>query len=114
MKFVAQRSKILESLLDILNVLPTRSTLPILLQGPGSTGKTELAKAFGRWWQHTGGGEHPSLVIWHSLELGIATFGVDGLINRIGLTVFDSRFAQLDPADRRNIVIDLLQQHRCR
>ena len=30
MKFVAQRSKILESLLDILNVLPTRSTLPIL------------------------------------------------------------------------------------
>jgi len=30
MKFVAQRSKILESLLNILNVLPTRSTLPIL------------------------------------------------------------------------------------
>src|SRR3990172_5664581 len=30
MKFVAQRSKILESLLDILNVLPPRSTLPIL------------------------------------------------------------------------------------
>jgi hypothetical protein len=31
----------------------------VVLVGPGGTGKTELAKAFGRWWQDTGGIERP-------------------------------------------------------
>ena len=31
----------------------------VVLHGPGGTGKTELAKAFGRWWRDTGGVEDP-------------------------------------------------------
>ena len=33
----------------------------VVLHGPGGTGKTELAKAFGRWWRDTGGVEDPRL-----------------------------------------------------
>src|SRR5262249_2521436 len=32
----------------------------VLLHGPGGTGKTELAKAFGRWWRDTGGVGRPA------------------------------------------------------
>ena len=38
----------------------------VVLHGPGGTGKTELAKAFGRWWRDTGGVERP--------ELGVLAF----------------------------------------
>ena len=52
----------------------------VVLHGPGGTGKTELAKAFGRWWRDTGGVDRPEWVLWHSFEPGIASFGLDGLI----------------------------------
>ena len=51
------------------------------------TGKTELAKAFGRWWRDTGGVEQPGWVFWHSFEPGLASFGLDGVITEIGLAV---------------------------
>ena len=38
----------------------------VVLPGPGGTGKTELAKAFGRWWRDTGGVDDP--------ELGVLAF----------------------------------------
>ena len=50
----------------------------VILHGPAGTGKTELAKAFGRWWQDTGGVEQPEWVFWHSFEPGLASFGLDG------------------------------------
>src|SRR5271169_749762 len=33
--------------------------------------KTELAKAFGRWWRDTGGTDDPRFVFWHSIEPGM-------------------------------------------
>jgi len=49
--------------------------------------KTELAKAFGRWWRDTGGMDDPRFVFWHSFEPGVASFGPGGVITEIGLAV---------------------------
>jgi tetratricopeptide (TPR) repeat protein len=76
----------------------------VVLYGPAGTGKTELAKAFGRWWQDTGGVEQPDWVFWHSFEPGLASFGIDGVITEIGLTVFGTDFAQLDSTERIGVV----------
>jgi tetratricopeptide (TPR) repeat protein len=84
----------------------------VVLRGPGGTGKTELAKAFGRWWRDTGGVEDPRLVFWHSFEPGVASFGLDGVINQIGLGVFGHDFAALNSDERRQVVQNLLDQHR--
>ena len=73
----------------------------VVLHGPGGTGKTELAKAFGRWWRDTGGVEQPEWVLWHSFEPGVASFGLDGVITETGLAVFGPDFARLDPAERQ-------------
>ena len=83
-----------------------------MLHGPGGTGKTELAKAFGRWWRDTGGVELPDWVIWHSFEPGVASFGLDGVVAAIGLRVFGADFARLDPPERRSVVHDLLAKRR--
>jgi len=50
--------------------------------------QTELAKAFGRWWQATGGVERPEWVIFHSFEPGVASFGLEGVISAIALEVY--------------------------
>jgi tetratricopeptide (TPR) repeat protein len=84
----------------------------VVLTGPGGTGKTELAKAFGRWWRDTGGVEDPQLVFWHSFERGVASFGLDGVITEIGLGVFGPDFAALDTDKRRQVVQNLLAEHR--
>src|SRR6185503_2743933 len=57
----------------------------VVLAGPGGSGKTELAKGFARWWRDTGGVDTPRLVLWHSFEPGVATFGLDGVITSLGL-----------------------------
>jgi hypothetical protein len=84
----------------------------VVLHGPGGTGKTELAKAFGRWWRDTGGTEKPQWVLWHSFEPGVATFGLDGVITETGLAVFGQDFARLDQGERLEAVHTLLEQHR--
>jgi tetratricopeptide (TPR) repeat protein len=84
----------------------------VILHGPGGTGKTELAKAFGRWWRDTGGAERPEWVIWQSFEPGVASFGLDGLITEIGLQVFGPEFSQLAKDERNQAVELLLQRHR--
>ncbi len=84
----------------------------VVLHGPGGTGKTELAKAFGRWWRDTGGVEKPQWVFWHSFEPGIASFGLDGVITQIGLELFGSDFARLDTHQRRDALQEVLAERR--
>jgi hypothetical protein len=84
----------------------------VVAHGPGGTGKTELAKAFGRWWGDTGGVDQPQWVIWHSFEPGVASFGLDGVINAIGLHVFGTPFAALEAPGRQAAVEELLATRR--
>jgi tetratricopeptide (TPR) repeat protein len=84
----------------------------VVLAGPGGTGKTELAKGFARWWRDTGGVSDPSLVLWHSFEPGVASFGLDGVVTEIGLAVFGTDFALLDQPQRLEAVKQLLAQCR--
>jgi tetratricopeptide (TPR) repeat protein len=84
----------------------------VVLTGPGGTGKTELAKGFARWQRDTGGTDDPRLVLWHSFEPGVASFGLDGVIIAIGLGVFGADFARLEAGQRLEAVEQLLG--RCR
>jgi len=84
----------------------------LVLTGPAGTGKTELAKAFGRWWQDTGGVERPGWVFWHSFEPGVASFSLDGVIAEIGPAVFGPDFVALDDAERAGVVEGFLRDRR--
>ncbi|WP_030643894.1 MULTISPECIES: tetratricopeptide repeat protein [Streptomyces] len=83
----------------------------VVLHGTAGVGKTELAKAFGRWCRDTGAVAGPEEVIMHSFEPGLASFGLPGVIDRIGRRLFDAdRFGVLGPAERRAAVEDALAQ----
>jgi hypothetical protein len=84
----------------------------VVLHGPGGTGKTELAKGFARWWRDTGGVDDPRLVLWHSFEPGVASFGLDGVITALGLAVFGADFARLGAPERLAQVKRLLARRR--
>ncbi|WP_327398709.1 tetratricopeptide repeat protein [Streptomyces sp. NBC_01288] len=84
----------------------------VVVHGPGGTGKTELAKGFGRWWRDTGGVGHPEWVLWHSFEPGVASFGLDGVVTSLGLKIFGTDFARLDTVQRQAAVEKLLAEHR--
>ena len=88
--------------------LAARMQKVVVLHGTGGTGKTELAKAFGRWWRDTGGVERPDWVFWHSFEPGVASFGLDSVIIEIGLRLFGTDFARLESAERRDVVQGML------
>ena len=85
----------------------------VVLTGTGGTGKTELAKGFARWLRDTGGVDDPRLVVWHSFEPGVASFGLDGVVTSIGLGVFGADFARLEAPQRLEAVKGLLAQYRC-
>jgi tetratricopeptide (TPR) repeat protein len=81
----------------------------VVVHGPAGTGKTELAKAFGRWWRDTGGVGDPEWVWWHSFEPGAATARLDGVLEQIGRKLFGSDFDReavlAALADRRMLLI---------
>ncbi|MFD6095912.1 tetratricopeptide repeat protein [Nocardiopsis flavescens] len=86
----------------------------VVLHGPAGTGKTELAKAFGRWWRDTRGVDDPALVFWYSFRPGThASFSLDGVIGQIGMQVFGAKFSVLEAEQRRSAVEELLEEHRC-
>ena len=92
--------------------IATRLQRVVVLHGQAGTGKTELAKAFGRWLRATGGVDRPDWVLWHSFEPGATSFSLDGVINDVGLTVFGTAFALQDRAERRQQVESLLATRR--
>jgi tetratricopeptide (TPR) repeat protein len=86
----------------------------VVVHGPAGTGKTELAKAFGRWWQATGGIDNTAWVFFHSFEPGLASFGLDGAITDIGLKLFGPDFIgrTQDATQRSELILQLLREHR--
>ena len=56
--------------------------------------------------------DDPRFAFWHSIEPGLASFGPAGVITEIGLAVFGTGFAALQPDDRQRAVQDLLAAHR--
>ncbi|MFE2108484.1 tetratricopeptide repeat protein [Kitasatospora sp. NPDC059463] len=81
----------------------------IVLHGPAGIGKTELAKAFGRWCRDTGAVDGPEAVLLHSFAPGVASFGLAGVIDRIGRRLFTpEEFDPLAPAERRKAVEEAL------
>jgi tetratricopeptide (TPR) repeat protein len=84
----------------------------MLLHGPGGTGKTELAKAFGRWWRDTGAVTEPNLVIWHSFEPGSASFDLQAVLSTIGSRIVGTDFELLTPDKRRERVLKELTARR--
>jgi tetratricopeptide (TPR) repeat protein len=89
-----------------------RTDRVVVLHGPGGSGKTELAKAFGRWWRDTGGVARPELVVWHSFEPHVASFGLDGVLTTIGLRALGPEFTLHSPDRRRDLVHRLLREQR--
>src|ERR1019366_2909200 len=84
---------------DLFYQLETAARLQrvVVLAGPRGAGKTAPAKGMARWWRDTGGVDDPRLVMWHSFEPGVASFGMDGVISGLGLAVFGAGFARLAP-----------------
>jgi tetratricopeptide (TPR) repeat protein/tRNA A37 threonylcarbamoyladenosine biosynthesis protein TsaE len=99
---------------DLFYQLETAARLQrvVVLHGPGGTGKTELAKAFGRWWRDTGGVDRPDWVFWHSFEAGVASFGLNGVITEIGLRLYGADFARLHSPQRRAVIQNILAERR--
>ena len=89
----------------------TRRRRVIVLHGPGGTGKTELAKAFGRWWRDTGGVRDPRHIIFRSFEHG-DTFRLDGAVNDIGLSLFGLEFVSQETAVQRAAVEKVLSEEK--
>ncbi|MER7701476.1 tetratricopeptide repeat protein [Kitasatospora sp. NPDC097605] len=81
----------------------------VVLHGPAGVGKTELAKAYGRWCRDTGAVDGPDSVVLHPFEPGVASFGLAGVVDRIGRRLCAPEdFDPLAPAERREAVEEAL------
>lgn len=101
-----------DEFLDLERALRVRHV--VLLHGIGGSGKTELAKAFGRWFRISGGVDQPHWVIFQSFEPGRITHTLDGYLTNLGLVLFGPDFIRLcdSPEKRRAGVLAALEQKR--
>jgi tetratricopeptide (TPR) repeat protein len=86
-----------------------------IVHGVGGTGKTELANAFARWLQISGGLDDPRLVFFHSFEPGLPTFGLDLVVNEI-MAHFGDPKAYLEAGttrERAELALRLFHEMRC-
>ncbi|KOV36702.1 hypothetical protein ADK60_06525 [Streptomyces sp. XY431] len=91
----------------------TRADRVVLLHGAAGIGKTELAKAFGRWCRETGAVDGPDAVVLHPFEPGAARPASAGVVERIGRRLFaPEEFDPLPPAERRAAVEQALATRR--
>jgi tetratricopeptide (TPR) repeat protein len=82
----------------------------ILLHGVGGTGKTELVKAFARWWLQSGALEEPPAVVLHSFEAGLTPVDFDASIARMASELVGASFAKdLDPA---SLILELARSKK--
>ncbi|MFE6749873.1 tetratricopeptide repeat protein [Kitasatospora purpeofusca] len=85
----------------------------VLLHGAAGIGKTELAKAFGRWCRETGVVDGPDAVVLHTFEPGAAGPAAAGVVERIGRRLFaPEEFDPLPAAERRAAVEQALATRR--
>ncbi|MFB7380952.1 tetratricopeptide repeat protein [Kitasatospora purpeofusca] len=91
----------------------TRAHRVVLLHGAAGIGKTELAKAFGRWCRETGAVDGPDAVVLHPFEPGTAGPAAAGVVERIGRRLFaPEEFDPLPPTERRAVVEQALATRR--
>ncbi|CAN3978466.1 hypothetical protein KPATCC21470_1089 [Kitasatospora purpeofusca] len=91
----------------------TRRHRVVLLHGAAGIGKSELAKAFGRWCRETGAVDGPDAVVLHAFETGAAGPVAAGVVERIGRRLFaPEEFDPLPPAERRAAVEQALTTRR--
>jgi hypothetical protein len=85
----------------------------VVVHGSGGMGKTELAKAFGRWWQRTGALDRDSWLFFYSFEPGAAPSNLDGILNEIGRRLPGGEKLNEIPLDKRAaFVTEMLRRHR--
>jgi hypothetical protein len=82
-----------------------------VIHGPGGVGKTELAKGFARWLGESGGVEDGGVLV-HSFEPGVASFGVQGVIDAVGRKLAGVEFFKLDASARRRFVLNELRERQ--
>jgi tetratricopeptide (TPR) repeat protein len=92
--------------------IAARQRRVVVLHGLGGSGKTEVAKAFGRWWRDTGGVADPGLVFMHMFGGPSVKDGLEEVIERIGLRVLGQDFARLEPARQFAAVEQVLNERR--
>ncbi|MFB8237085.1 tetratricopeptide repeat protein [Kitasatospora purpeofusca] len=91
----------------------TRPHRVVLLHGAAGIGKTELAKAFGRWSRETGAVDGPDAVVLHPFDAGAARPVAAAVVERIGRRLFaPEEFDPLPPAERRAAVEQALTTRR--